>query len=158
MAYDYRQIRRVEFVDTDLAGVMHFSNYFRFMEAAEHAFYRSLGLRIHPRPGDHEIGWPRVAATCAFTAPLRFDDKVEIQLIVRAKKEKSITYDFIFRKLEDGESAEVAEKPLAAARCPAVGRTERPSGQPEPLNEVSQFTELAAIRMLLTKEGDPSEQ
>ena len=114
MVHEFKQTRRVEFVDTDLCGIMHFSNYFRFMEATEHAFYRSLGLRIHPRPGDHEIGWPRVAATCAFTAPLRFDDKVEIQLIVRAKKEKSITYDFIFRKLEDGESAEVARGSMTA--------------------------------------------
>ena len=33
--------RRVEFGDTDLAGIMHFSNFFRFMEAAETDFLRA---------------------------------------------------------------------------------------------------------------------
>ena len=35
--------RRVEFAETDMAGQVHFSNFFRYMEAAEHAFFRSLG-------------------------------------------------------------------------------------------------------------------
>ena len=47
MAHEYRYRRRVEFSETDLAGIVHFSNYFRYMEAAEHEFFRSLGLSIH---------------------------------------------------------------------------------------------------------------
>ena len=35
--------RRVEFGDTDMAGIMHFANFFRFMERTEHAFLRTLG-------------------------------------------------------------------------------------------------------------------
>ena len=31
---------RVEFFETDLAGIVHFANYYRFMEQAEHAFFR----------------------------------------------------------------------------------------------------------------------
>ena len=46
MAYEYKIVREVEFSDTDMAGIMHFSNFFRFMEAAEHGFFRSLGLSI----------------------------------------------------------------------------------------------------------------
>ena len=38
--------RRVEFGDTDMAGIMHFANFFRFMEAAEPDFLRSLGLSV----------------------------------------------------------------------------------------------------------------
>ena len=47
VAYEFKIVREVEFSDTDMAGIMHFSNFFRFMEAAEHAFFRSLGLSIH---------------------------------------------------------------------------------------------------------------
>jgi len=46
MAYEFKAVRRVEFSDTDTAGIMHYSNYFRFMETAEHGFFRSLGLSI----------------------------------------------------------------------------------------------------------------
>ena len=38
--------RRVEFGDTDLAGIMHFANFFRFMEAAETDFLRQRGLSV----------------------------------------------------------------------------------------------------------------
>ncbi|MEL7264077.1 MAG: hypothetical protein AAFP69_04590, partial [Planctomycetota bacterium] len=38
--------RRVEFRDTDAAGIVHFSAFFPFMETAEHAFLRSLGLSV----------------------------------------------------------------------------------------------------------------
>ncbi len=108
MAYDFKLTRQVEFSETDLAGIMHFSNFFRYMEAAEHAFYRSLGFSVHHRQGDPIIGWPRVRAECRFERPLRFEDEVEIHLVVREKDDKSIVYDFIFRKLNDEANREVA--------------------------------------------------
>jgi YbgC/YbaW family acyl-CoA thioester hydrolase len=39
-------IHRVEFTDTDMAGIVHFSSFFRYMEVTEHAFFRSLGFSI----------------------------------------------------------------------------------------------------------------
>lgn len=38
--------RRVEFAETDAAGIVHFSSFFLYMEQAEHALFRSLGLSI----------------------------------------------------------------------------------------------------------------
>src|SRR5215472_9160035 len=99
MAYEFKLMRQVEFSDTDLAGIMHFSNFFRFMEAAEHAFFRSLGFSIHGAGSREAVGWPRVHADCDFKHPLHFEDTVEIRLLVREKKLKGIVYDFIFRKL-----------------------------------------------------------
>ena len=113
MVYEFKQVRRVEFADTDMAGIVHFANFFRFMEQAEHAFYRSLGLSVHARRGDRVIGWPRVAVSCDYTAPLRFEDEVEIHLIVREKREKSISYLFVFRKV--GETKEVARGTMTVA-------------------------------------------
>ena len=37
--------RRVEFSDTDMAGIVHFANFYRYMEQAEHDFFRSLGFQ-----------------------------------------------------------------------------------------------------------------
>ncbi len=42
----FRYARRVQFAETDLAGIMHSSNFFRYMEEAEHALWRAAGPSI----------------------------------------------------------------------------------------------------------------
>ncbi len=42
----FRTSRRIEFADTDMAGLVHFANFFRFMEAAEVEFLGSRGLSV----------------------------------------------------------------------------------------------------------------
>lgn len=108
MAYEFKTIRRVEFADTDMAGIMHYSNFFRFMETAEHGFFRSLGFSIFMDKAHPEIGWPRVHADCDFHAPLRFEDQVEIHLLVSEKKSKALSYVFKFRTLNASPPAQVA--------------------------------------------------
>jgi acyl-CoA thioester hydrolase len=111
MAYEFKVTRRVEFSETDMAGIMHYSNFFRFMETAEHAFFRSLGLSI-VKTGDPPVGWPRVHAECDFKRPLAFEDEVEIHLLVSAKSSKALSYTFIFRKLNASPPLEVARGAL----------------------------------------------
>jgi YbgC/YbaW family acyl-CoA thioester hydrolase len=101
MAHTFRDRRRIEFYETDMAGIVHFSNFFRFMESTEHAFFRSLGLRLHREEGARMSGWARVAARCEYRAPLFYMDEVEVELSVRAKKKSSLAYDFVFRRVAD---------------------------------------------------------
>jgi acyl-CoA thioester hydrolase len=109
MPYEFKVTRRVEFSETDMAGIMHYSNFFRFMETAEHGFYRSLGFSVVMPETDPRLGWPRVHAECDYKKPLRFEDLVEIQLLVKEKRTKAISYLFRFRKLsEQSEPIEVA--------------------------------------------------
>ncbi len=97
-----------------MAGIVHYSNFFRYMESAEHAFFRSLGFSIASgEPGS--LGWPRVHADCDFRRPLRFEDTVEIELLVREKRTRSLVYTFIFRKLNADPPVEVARGSLAVA-------------------------------------------
>ena len=103
MPSEYRFTRRVEFADCDMAGIMHFSNFFRFMESAEHAFYRAVGISLHEQVQGKFIGWPRVSASCDFAKPLRFGDEVEVQVLLKEIGEKSMTYTFIFRKPKEEE-------------------------------------------------------
>ena len=102
MASEFKITRGVEFSETDMAGIVHFSNFFKYMEAAEHAFIRSLGLSIVSK-GQPAIGWPRVAVSCEYKRPLKFEDQVEVQLKVAEKTEKAIKYAFIFRKAGEPE-------------------------------------------------------
>ena len=92
MPYEFEITRCVEFSDTDLAGIMHFSNFFRFMEAAEHAFFRSLGFSVAQSRIGREICLPRVHAACDYAVPLRFEDDVRIRLLVERKGRRSLTY------------------------------------------------------------------
>jgi 4-hydroxybenzoyl-CoA thioesterase/acyl-CoA thioester hydrolase len=89
--------RRIQFHDTDMAGVVHFSNYFRMMEEVEHAFFRSLGLSIVMTHEALEIGWPRVAASCEYFGPLKFEDEVELIMSVTKVGEKSFNYEVEFQ-------------------------------------------------------------
>ena len=85
MAYEFKIVQRVEFSDTDMAGIVHYANFFRYMDAAEHAFFRSLGFSIWTQGTEPPVGWPRVQAQCDFKHPLRFEDEVEVHLLVSAK-------------------------------------------------------------------------
>ena len=62
MATPFRVQRIVEFSDTDVAGIVHFARFFCFMEAAEHAFWRSLGLSVKMDWEGEHLGFPRVSA------------------------------------------------------------------------------------------------
>jgi len=111
MPYEFKVQRRVEFSETDMAGIMHYSNFFKFMETAEHAFYRSIGLSVVMKDADPPLGWPRVHAECDYSAPLRFEDLVEVHMLVKEKKNKALTYVFRFYKI-NGERTEVARGAL----------------------------------------------
>ncbi len=84
--------RRVQFVENDSAGVVHFSNYYRMMEEAEHAFWRSLGTSVLTCDGDIDLGWPRVATSCEHFAPARFEDELELSLSVIHMGDRSVKY------------------------------------------------------------------
>ena len=112
MAYEFKTIRRVEFSDTDMAGIVHYANFFRYMEAAETGFFRSLGFSLVLKNEEPFVGWPRVHAECDYVQPLRFEDEVEIHLLVSEKKSKSVSYQFRFRKLNANPPVEVARGSL----------------------------------------------
>jgi len=96
MPAPFRTSRRVEFCDTDMAGIVHFSNFFRFMEFAEQAFLRSVGLSVAWTEGGVRFGFPRVGASCDFTKPVRFEDVLDITVTVAQIGTKSVTYRFDF--------------------------------------------------------------
>lgn len=92
---EFKTQRRVEFADTDMAGIVHFSRYFVYCESAEHALLRHLlGSEAHFHHEGHEIGWPRARATCNFVSPARLGDVLDIRVLIRRKGKRSLTYGF----------------------------------------------------------------
>ena len=92
MAHEFKFVRTVEFSETDMAGIVHFSNYCKYMESAEHRFFQSIGFSIFTSNLDPPIGWPRVHTSFDFKKPLRFEDEIEIHLLVTELRSKAITY------------------------------------------------------------------
>jgi 4-hydroxybenzoyl-CoA thioesterase/acyl-CoA thioester hydrolase len=84
---------RVEFRDTDAAGIVHFSAFFPMMEAAEHALLRHLGLSVmQPLPTGGHLTWPRVAAHCDYRGAARFEDVLDLIPSVEHLGTKSVRY------------------------------------------------------------------
>ena len=134
MPYQFRHRRRVQFSETDLAGIVHFANFFRYMEEAEHAFYRSLGFSVHRmigREGDDPVGWPRVHASADFRKPLKFEDEFEIELLVAAVGPKTIDYQFRFLADGGGELLATGEFTVICVRFDHEEGRMRAVGIPE---------------------------
>ena len=86
----FRYRRRVQFAETDLAGIVHFSWMFRYMEEAEHALWRAAGLSVAGRGSD--LGWPRVLATFEFQNPLFFEDEFDVVVRLEDAGRRSLQY------------------------------------------------------------------
>ncbi len=131
MASRFTLRRRVAFSETDLAGIMHFSNFLRWMEDAEHAFYRSLGLSVHPMSHgwpETETGWPRLKVSADFRLPLQFEEEAEVELLVAEMRTKAIRYSFRIWKNPDASRALAATGEfVVVAVCAAPGTREMKS-------------------------------
>ena len=135
MANEYQTKRRIEFADTDMAGIVHFSRFFVWMEQTEHEFLRSLGASVTLRIGDQELGFPRVSASCEFIAPARFEEILDIDLRVARKGSRSMTYEFLFhvgdRRVAKGHLSSVC----CVVDCDQVVATKIPSFLADQLQE-----------------------
>lgn len=99
--HEIRARRKVEYVDTDMSGIVHFSRFLIFMENTEHAFLDAIGVGVEWREEDGRVlSWPRVAVNCEYVSPARFGDELEIHLQVVRKGTKSMTY--LFHVTRDG--------------------------------------------------------
>lgn len=124
----FRYRRRVEFGDTDLAGIMHFSNFFRFMEAAEAEFLRGLGYSVAWQSAEGRFGFPRVSAACEYLLPAKFEDELTIRIGIEKLGRTSVSYIHEFscgdRKIAVGRITSVfcthdAERGMKSATIPA---------------------------------------
>lgn len=106
--------RRVEFRDTDAAGIVHFSAFFPMMESAEHEALRNLGLTVmQPIEGGGHLTWPRVSSHCDYLAAARFEDLLSIDVSIERLGKTSVTYAFVFRR----DTVEIAHGTITAVCC-----------------------------------------
>jgi len=105
--------RRIEFRETDMAGIVHFSNFFPYMEQAEHAFLRSVGMGVICEVENQKISWPRVNANCDYKVAIKFEEMIDIEVSVAKIGTKSVTYAFDFFR----DQTKIAAGSMTAVCC-----------------------------------------
>ena len=130
MSSSFTILRRIQFSETDMAGIAHFSNFFKMMEEVEHAFFRSAGLSVSMQHDGMHVGWPRVSTSCDFFGPVRFEQELELKLRVARLGEKSLSYEVEF--LLDGRRVALGKTTSVCCELRPDG-TMRSIPIPEPL-------------------------
>ena len=111
--------RRVEFADTDAAGVAHFSKLLTMLEEAAHDFFRKNSQPILSK----ESAWPVVGLRVDYKAPCRFGDEIDIRLFEFAPGESSLACSF---------EASVKSTPVFSGRA-TLCHISPASGRPAPI-------------------------
>lgn len=112
----YTYSTRAEFAHTDMAGIVHFTEFFKYAEAAEAAMWRSLGFSMLEMVDGELIGWPRVSVSFDFLQPLHFEEKFDVNLTVSDIGTSSITY-----AIELDRDGEIIARGKSVAVCMAQG-------------------------------------
>lgn len=141
--YCFEYERLVEFAETDMAGIVHFSNFYRYMEVAEHAFFRSLGHGVHERIEGVSVGWPRVQASCDFFKPIRFEDRIRIRLTIQEIRRRSLRYLYYFFKVTESGELLVASGRIITASV----RLDRDTGEIESIEIPPKLREKLEVAM-----------
>lgn len=116
--FHYVQVRRIEFSDTDMAGIVHFSNLFRFVETAEHEMMRELEIPVFARTTGMISGWPRIEVSCTFLKPARFGEAIETCLRLDEIEKSTFSYRFLIRRSEtEGRTISIATGAMVVARA-----------------------------------------
>ncbi|MGB0743695.1 MAG: acyl-CoA thioesterase [Opitutales bacterium] len=144
MPYEHISTRKVEFSETDMAGLVHFSNFFKYMETAERDFFEAAGVDlIRTKPGEL-VGWPRARAECKFSAPLRFGDTFDIHIAVKAVKDRAIDFQFrILRRNPDSSRTQCGKGHMTTVLTELTSEGELRS-VPLPAHLLARITEAPA--------------
>jgi acyl-CoA thioester hydrolase len=121
---------RVQWADTDAAGVVWFGNFFRFFEQAEDELFRSLGRTRLQLMSETGVLMPRVNATCRFFSPARAEELLDVGVAVADVAARRISYEFVVHEHDSGrlvaegsyQVACVSPERFKGVDCPPVIR------------------------------------
>lgn len=119
---------RVAFHETDAAGIVHFSQYFRYAEEAETHALAACGF------SPTGYAYPRIHARADYQSPLRFWDEYAIRASLEHIGNSSLQWRFEISN---------AQGPCATVCCTTARRT--PQNEPAPYSE----SERHALQALL---------
>lgn len=92
---------KVRFVETDLMGVVHHSNYFRWFEMARVEYLRQIGILLTDMM-DEDIVFPITDVACKYRASAKFDDCILIEAVLAEVSKVKMVFTYRVLREQDG--------------------------------------------------------
>ncbi|MBP2636285.1 MAG: putative eSPTERase [Firmicutes bacterium] len=92
---------KVRFVETDMMGVVHHSNYFRWFEMARVEYLRQVGILLTDMM-DENIVFPITNVDCKYMASARFDDYILIEAVLAEVSKAKMVFTYRVLRERDG--------------------------------------------------------
>lgn len=105
--------------ETDLGAIVHHSNYFHWIEETEYSFFEAIDEAVVGEFNENNkgTGWPRAEMNVKFLKPLRFKDKVRVDLSIKKIRSAGIIYGVEIFRLDSVEGDELVLKGQYSAIC-----------------------------------------
>ena len=135
--YELKKDHRVEYWETDAAGVVYFANYHRLMDTAMMEFFEALPVTMPLTEywgglGSQGYDWVILDNGCRFSDACAFGDTLNIHLWVTKKTNRTVQFACSFRK--NGASQEIVRGHLTVCSTRGSGGKPRAAA---PLQEVA---------------------
>jgi acyl-CoA thioester hydrolase len=92
---------RVRFAETDMMGVVHHANYFRWFEMGRVEYLRRAGVYLLDMM-DAGILFPITDVSCKYRASARFDDRLTVETVMEELSKVKMVFTYRVVREEDG--------------------------------------------------------
>lgn len=92
---------RVRFIETDMMGVVHHSNYLRWFEQGRVAYLRAAGVEILPLMQEEGIMVPIRDVYCKYINSARFDDEIIIHTTMQEFNRAKMVFGYRIERETD---------------------------------------------------------
>ncbi len=92
---------KVRFVETDMMGVVHHSNYFRWFEIARVEYLRQVGILLTDMMAE-DIVFPITNVDCKYVASAKFDDYILIEAVLANVSKVKMVFTYRVLREQDG--------------------------------------------------------
>ena len=93
-------IRKVQYYETDMMGIVHHANYIHWMEEARIDFLDQLGFPYADMEARGVVS-PVRAVSCSYKKPCSFNDEIAIEVSVKAFNGVVLTIGYAMRRGEE---------------------------------------------------------
>ena len=95
---------RVQWADVDIAGIMYFASYWRFVELAEMDLFREIGFPYNTVFDEYDFWLPRVKAEAQYHAPAFMDDWLRLRTHLEKVGASSVRWKTVVFNERTGEA------------------------------------------------------
>lgn len=89
---------RVRYEETDQMGVVYYANYLVWFEVARTEYLRNLGISYRDDIEKKGLFLMVIESKCAYKAPARYDDIVDLETSITQVKNTSLSFGYIVKR------------------------------------------------------------